>query len=83
MYHGSTIPALVQWQESASITRKILVHIIKTIDKMELVHQNNNVNPLILLDRYRSQLEMPFLKYVHTTENHWIACIGVPYGIAL
>jgi len=26
---------------------------------------------------------MPFLKYVNTPEDHWIACIGVPYGTAL
>ena len=26
---------------------------------------------------------MPFLKYINTPEDNWIACIGVPYSTAL
>ena len=37
----------------------------------------------ILLDGHRSRLEMPFLRYVNHPEDHWVACIGVPYGTAL
>ena len=56
---------------------------LQTIDEMELINQNNDVKPLILFDGHRSQLELPFLKYVNTPQDHWIACIGVPYGTAL
>ena len=83
VYHGKTVPALVPWQESASITSEIIVDMLQTLDGMELVPRNNNANPLILLDGHRSQLEMPFLKYINTPEDHWVACIGVPYGTAL
>ena len=46
---------------------------------MVLIHWNNDVKPVILLDGHRKRLELPFLKYVNTPEDHWIACIGVPY----
>ena len=26
---------------------------------------------------------MPFLKYINTPTDHWVVCIGVPYGTAL
>ena len=83
VYRGKTVPALVRWHESASITSEILVDMLQTLDEMELVPRNNGVNPLILLDGHRSRLEMPFLKYVNTPEDHWVAVIGVPYGTAL
>ena len=83
VYRGKTVPALVRWHESASITSEILVDMLRTMDEMDLVPRSNNVSPLILLDGHRSRLEMPFLKYVNTPKDHWVACIGVPYGTAL
>ena len=26
---------------------------------------------------------MIFLKYINTPEDHWVVCLGVPYGTAL
>jgi len=83
VYRGKTVPALARWHESASITSEILVDMLKTIDEMELINRNNDAKPLVLLDGHRSRLELPFLKYVNTPQDHWIACIGVPYGTAL
>ena len=84
VYRGKTVPALVQWHESASITSEILVEMLQTLDEMALIPRvESNSKPLILLDGHKSRLEMPFLKYVNTPADHWIACIGVPYGTAL
>ena len=83
VYRGKTVPALVRWHESASITSDILVEMLRTLDEMDLIPREANVKPFILLDGHRSRLEMPFLRYVNTPEDHWIACIGVPYGTAL
>ena len=84
LYHGKKVPALVRWQENASITSEILVEMLQTIDSMDLIPRNDaSVKPFILLDGHRSRLELPFLKYVNTPEDNWIACIGVPYGTAL
>ena len=83
MYRGKKVPALVQWHESANITSEILVDILKTLDKLELIPRNEGVKPFILLDGHRSRLELPFLRYVNDPDDHWIACIGVPYGTAL
>ncbi len=85
MYCGKTVPALVRWHETASITSEMLVEILQTLDEMELIPQvESSAKPLILLNEHNSsRLEMPFLKYVNTPDDHWIACIGVPYGTVL
>ena len=83
LYRGKKVPALVRWHESASITSDILVDMLKTLDQLGVIPRDDNVKPLILLDGHRSRLELPFLKYVNDPEDHWIACIGVPYGTAL
>ena len=83
VYRGKTVPALVRWHESGSITSNILVEMLQTLDEMDLIPREDNVKPFILLDGHGSRLELPFLKYVNTPEDHWVACIGVPYGTAL
>ena len=83
MYRGKTVPALVRWHKSASITSDILVKMLCTLDEMNLIPREANVKPFILLDGHRRRLEIPFLRYVNTPEDHWIACIGVPYGTVL
>ena len=83
IYRGKTVPALIRWHESGSITSNILVEMLRTLDEMDLIPREDNVKPFILLDGHGSRLEMPFLKYVNTPEDHWVACIGVPYGTAL
>ena len=82
LYRGKKIPALVRWYESVSITDDILVYMLKTLDQLEVIPRDENVKPLILLDGHQSR-QLPFLKYVNDPEDHWIACIGLPYGTAL
>ena len=36
-----------------------------------------------MLDGHKSRLELPFLQYINTPRDHWVVCIGVPYGTAL
>ena len=31
----------------------------------------------------KSRLEVPFLEYINTPTDHWVVCLGVPYGTAL
>ena len=83
VYHGKKVPALVRWQENASITSEILVDMLQTLDQMDAIPRSDNAKPFILLDGHCSRLEMPFWKYVNTPADNWIACIGVPYGTAL
>ena len=61
VYHGKKVPALVQWQENASITSEILVEMLQTLDTMDLIpHNDSNTKPFILLDGHGSSLEIPF-----------------------
>ena len=82
IYRGKKVPALVRWNESASITTHILVEMLQTIDSLNLFPRENNVRPFLLLDGHRSRLELPFLQYINTPKDHWVVCIGVPYGTA-
>ena len=82
-YRGKKVPALVRWHESGSITSEILVDILKTIDSYELFPRNDGVKPFLLLDGHGSRLELPFLNYINNPADHWIVCIGVPYGTSL
>ena len=82
-YRGRKMPALNQWHESGSITSQIIVEMLQTIDSNKLFPWNDGVKPFLLLDGHGSQLELPFLNYINNPANHWIACIGVPYGTSL
>jgi len=35
------------------------------------------------MDGHSSRLELPFLQYINNPKDHWVTCIGVPYGTAL
>jgi len=82
-YKGKKVPALVRWHESGSITSQILVEILKTLDLYNLFPRNDGVKPFLLLDGHGSRLELPFLQYINNPADHWIVCIGVPYGTSL
>ena len=82
IYRGKKVPALVQWNESASITTHILVEMLQTINALNLFPRKNNMRPFLLLDGHRSRLELLFLQYINTPKDHWVICIGVPYGTA-
>ena len=67
---GKDIPALVRWNESGSISSEILVEAISTIDIMNVVPRDDGIKPFLLLDDHGSCLELPFLKYIITPEDH-------------
>ena len=50
---------------------------------MNVVPRDDGIKPFLLLDGHGSRLELPFLKYINTPEDHWVVCLGVPYGTAL
>ena len=41
------------------------------------------LNLFLLLDGHGSRLQLPFLQYINTPKDHWVVCIGVPYGTTL
>ena len=49
---------------------------------MNVVPRDDGIKPFLLLDGHGSRLELPFLKYINTPEDHWVVCLGVPYGTA-
>lgn len=82
-YRGKTIPALIRWNESATITSEILVEMLSTLDVLNVIPRDDNIKPLLLIDGHKSRLEIPFLEYINTPTDHWVVCLGVPYGTAL
>ena len=83
IFRGRDIPELVRWNESGLITPGILVEALTTLDVLNVIPRNDNLKPFLLLDGHGSRLEMPFLQYINNPEDHWVVCLGVPYGIAL
>lgn len=82
-FNGKTIPPFVRWHESGSITSQILTEALQTLDHFEVFERSESTKPFILLDGHSSRLELPFLKYINNPKDHWVCCIGVPYGTAL
>ena len=81
--NGVTVPALIRWNESATITSEILVDMLATIDVLKVFPRTNNVKPYLLIDGHQSRLGLPFLQYINTPADNWIVCVGVPYGTVL
>ena len=82
-FRNKKVPALVRWHESGSITSTILMEALKVMDDLELFPRTDTMKPFLLLDGHGSRLEMPFLQYINNPKDHWVVCIGVPYGTAL
>ena len=82
-FRGKTIPALVRWNESATITSEILTEMLATLDVLSIIPRDDNIKPFLLIDGHKSRLEIPFLEYINTPTDHWVVCLGVPYGTAL
>ena len=82
-YNGKDIPAMIRWHESGSVTSEILVDALKTLDHLQVFSRDDGVSPFLMLDGHSSRLRTPFLKYINTPEDHYVTCIGVPYGTAL
>ena len=74
---------MIRWNESGSITSEILVDALKTLDELRAFPRDDDVSPFLLLDGHPSRLQAPFLKYINSPEDHYVTCIGVPYGTAL
>jgi len=83
LFRGKKVPAFIRWHESASITTQILVEALQTLDSYDLFPRTEKVKPFLMLDGHKSRLELPFLRYINTPKDHWVVCIGVPYGTAL
>ena len=79
-YKGKKVPAFIRWHESASITTQILVEALQTLDSYDIFERTENLKPFLILDGHRSRLELPFLQYINNPKDHWVVCIGVPYG---
>ena len=82
-YRGKKIPTMIRWNKSASITSDILVDMLKTLDFLDVIPRDGKRIPFLLIDGHGSRLELPFLNYINTPTDHWVVCIGVPYGTAL
>jgi len=82
-FNGKEIPAMIRWHESGSITSEILVDALKTLDDLKVFPREDGVSPFLLLDGHSSRLQPPFLRYINSPEDHYVTCIGVPYGTAL
>ena len=83
-FRNKNVPAFIRWYESGSITSDILKEVFQTLDYFDLFPRTNpNIKPFALLDGHSSRLELPFLKYINSPQDHWVVCIGVPYGTAL
>ena len=61
------------WSDGTNVAE-----MLQTLDEMDLIPCEDNIKPFISLDGHRSRLEMSFLRYINTAEDHWIACIDVP-----
>ena len=82
-FNGKTIPTLVRWSPTGSITSKILVDALSTLDHYQVFNRTIDRKPFLLLDGHGSRFELPFLQYVTDTDHPWMVCQGVPYGTSL
>ena len=84
VFQGKDIPCLVRFTQSGSITSEVLVDILATLDKLDVMNRvGGERRPFLLLDGHGSRLELPFLSYINDEAHPWAVCIGVPYGTAL
>jgi len=57
---------------------------LATLDVLNVIpRDDNNAKPFFLIDGHNSRLQLPFLEYINTPKDHWVVCLGVPYGTAL
>lgn len=83
VYKGKTIPCFVASSPASSITGILLMEMLKTIDSFNLFDRTNGNIPFLLLDGHQSRLQLPFLRYINSSETKWMVNIGVPYGTHL
>ena len=83
VFNGKTIPCMVRWSQSGSITSDILRDALATIDHYKVMNRSEGKLPFLLLDGHGSRFELPFLEYITDADHKWMVCIGVPYGTSL
>ena len=83
IFRGKTIPCLVRWSPSGSITSQILRDALQTLDYHGIFDRSTGRMPFLLLDGHGSRFELPFLTYITNPDHPWKVCIGVPYGTSL
>ena len=82
-FNGQTIPCLVCWSPSGSITSEILRDALVSIDHYNVMDRSSGCVPFLLLDGHGSRFELPFFEYITNANHKWMVCIGVPYGTSL
>jgi hypothetical protein len=79
-YLGKNLPCFVRTFPNASITSKLLVEMLSTIDKAGVFPQSEeDWIPVLLLDGHHSHTRLPFLQYMNNPDHLWKVCIGVPH----
>ena len=71
IFRGKTIPCLVRWSPSGSITSQILRDALQTLDYHGIFDRSTGRMPFLLLDGHGSRFELPFLNYVTHTDHPW------------
>ena len=69
MFRGKEIPALIKWNDTATITSDILIEVLSTLDHLQVIPRNDDIKPFLLLDGHGSRLEFPFLRYINTPSS--------------
>ena len=82
-FNGQTIPCLVHWSPSGSITSEILRDALASIDYYNVMDRSSGRVPFLLLDGHGSRFELPLLEYISNANHKWMVCIGDPYGTSL
>ena len=53
-FRGRTSPALVRWNESATITSETLKEMLATLDVLNVIPRDDNIKPLLLINGHKS-----------------------------
>ena len=68
-FNGNTIPCMVRWSQSGSITSEMLRDVLRTINHYQVMDQSSGRLLFLLLDGHGSRFKLPFLEYI-TNANH-------------
>ena len=74
LFNDKTVPCMVRWSPSGSITSVILRDTLATMDHNGLLNCSSDRKPFLLLDGHQSCFELPFLQYVINPDHPWIFC---------
>ena len=83
IFQGKEVPCLTRWSPKSSITSKILIAILATLDEVGCLNHSNGHTPFLLVDGHNSHFQLDLLHYVIDPTHKRAVCIGVSYGNAL